>query len=952
MLSKLQNLKWPGKDKAQSSSAPDSSTNKNQSAPASAQQPNPAASAATNAAGLQERLSNPKDKIRAAACLELKDSDQLLQISRNDQSEDIKLIAARQFARLTLADETTRKTLDDYAASAENRHLARLITAHNNSGDIRNYGLKHFTTDTDYLDIAVETRFHDTRQVVTQKIQSLEVVDKCLRQIKSKDKVVARELKQRLTDQNIKDEQQRTQQEEATKICDEMQKLAHGAWSPTFTHRYELFANKWNDLDFTPADDQKDLYEAARTIAAAKAQENLDAQKQLIDCENIVVALEGLSGKINRSTIEALPGILSATQEQSTSLFAQWQTVASSAETSKQPIDKSHQQRLSKIQSSISREISDASSTLKAYTHLTEAKSKTKSEPGKHLKILEELQTRLLKSTEKPAYASELGQLIQTARQKVADQTNETQELKNAIKKQFGSLNSAISANRWGPAKSIHERLSKKIDRLSGHDKKHFAEQLQRLEKKLHDLGDWKQFATEPKLESLCEAMEKVPSLGLSIKEQADRIKDLQTQWKSMGASPAQEQLWPRFKTAADTAYEPCAKYFAAKRTEKDNKLAQRTEICDMLQTYLDKSDWETPDSKLVEKTIRTAKNEWRNARVFDRKAGAKLEERFTKILTELNQKLEPAYEAGAAEKTDLIEKVKAMAEAEVNQHSINQLKRYQAMWRVTSATKRADDQKLWTEFNDACSAIYNTHRSKQREQYAASVEHVTRAKQIIGELKSLRNTPDSLDEKNVERLHDEFQLLAEFPEREQKYLLRDFNRAMEGLEQHRHKISESTQAQELQRLRNNAVLCDHLEALAGNATDVITSDIERLLAEWDDGEKSDKAQWKKAITLRKDTIVAHLNAGTHPDYTTNTDTRRLLCIENEILHEADTPSEDKQLRMQYQLKKLQEGMSSATAASQKDQSAALEIRWLTAFPAEPDLREKLNTRFNSAAGK
>lgn len=951
MLSKLQNLKWPGKDKAQSKSAPASPTGNDKAASTTTQKSNPA-SEAVEAVNLQERLSSPKEKVRAAACLELKDSEQLLQISQNDQSNDIKLIAARQFARLTPADDTTRETIDNYATSAETKHLAKLITAHNSDADVRKHGLKHFTTDADYLDIAVETRFHDTRQVVARKIQSLEIVDKCWRQLKSKDKIVARELKQRLAEQHDKDEKQRTQQEEVTKISDEMQKLAHGAWSPTFAHRYELFANRWNNLEFTPTDDQQKSYEAARTIAAAKAQENLDTQKQFDDCENIVVSLEALSGTINNTTIESLSGVLSTTKEQSGTLNSQWQAIVSTAETTSHPIDKSHQQRLSRVQNSINKEISDASSTLKAYRQLTEADGSTKDDPKKHLKVLEDLQSRLSDSTEKPAYTSELGQLIQTAQKKVTDQTKETQDLKNAVKKQFGSLNSAIAANRWGPAKSIHERLTKKVARLGGHDKKHFAEQLQRLEIKLNELGDWKQFATEPKLESLCEAMEKVPSLGLTMKDQADRIKDLQSQWKSMGASPAQESHWPRFKTAADTAYEPCAKYFAAKRTEKDNKLAQRAEICDMLQTYLDKSDWETPDSKLVEKTIRTAKNEWRNTRVFDRKAGAKLEERFTKILAELNQKLEPAYEAGVAEKTDLIEKVKAMAEGEINQHSINQLKRYQAMWRVTSTTKRADDQKLWTEFNEACSAIYNTHRSKQREQYAASVEHVTRAKQIIGELKSLRNTPAALDEKTVQQLQDEFQALAEFPERDQKYLFRDFNRAVEGLEQHRQKITDSAQAQEIQRLRNNAILCDHLEALAGNAPDIITADIERLLAEWDDGEKTDKAQWRKAINLRKDSIVTHLKAGTQPDYDTNTSTRRLLCIENEILHEAETPTEDKQLRMEYQLKKLQEGMSSATAASQKDQSAALEIRWLTSFPAEPDLSDKLNTRFNSAQQK
>jgi len=76
---------------------------------------------------------------------------------------------------------------------------------------------------------------------------------------------------------------------------------------------------------------------------------------------------------------------------------------------------------------------------------------------------------------------------------------------KQQIHKQLGSLNSAIAAKRWGPAKSIHERTAKKISRLESKEKAAYTEKLSRLEEKLKELGDWKEFASEPKLIELCD---------------------------------------------------------------------------------------------------------------------------------------------------------------------------------------------------------------------------------------------------------------------------------------------------------------------------------------------------------------------------------------------------------------------------------------------------------------
>jgi len=946
-------MKWPGNSKEQEASTnPQQSgqTDKTDAAYALAPSDSPKkADAAADEKDHQADLASDSEKKRARACTNIKDPTLLLSVALNDKAENVRSVAARQYARVLPAGESSRQTLKEFASTAEKRHIARLMTAHNNDAAFRKFGIDLFNADEDLFHIAAETRFHDTRHTVSSSIKSHEFVDKCYRAIKSKDTKVAKELKLRITEQQAASQLLIQQEEEVDKVIDEMSKLAHGAWSPTLPNRYELFHNRWQAIDFPIADDKREQFNALNAVAAEKVASHAAQQQAHDDRELILTELDNTLSRVRSVELAELTGTIAHVEESAPALHSRWRELPAESGN-----DKKAEQRYEQLSRTLQRLTGQANVTLKASQDINNKSLPDVKTLSKHLEKLQQLKTQQSADAKPPAFARELPAIMEAMQQAITTGKQQTRELKASINKQFGSLNSAISANRWGPAKSIHERLAKKISRLANSDKAHFQEKLERLEKKLHDLGDWKQFATEPKLEALCEQMEQVPALGLAPKDQADRIKDLQQQWKAMGASPGQEKHWPRFKQAADIAFEPCARFFEARRNEKKAKLGQRAEICDMLQGYLDKTDWQNADTRLVEKTVRAAKNEWRNTRVFDRKAGTELEARFTKILSGIDEKLQPTYDASAAEKSDLIAKVTALGEGDINQHCINQVKRLQSMWRRTGVTRRKDDQKLWTQFNDICSTIYQSHRGQQREQYAASMEHVTRARQIIAELKNISKNDSALDEKQLSQLQEEFNALAEFPEKEQKYLRRDFARALDSVENHRVKVQQAANEDELHRLSQNADICSKLEELAGQSSEAIQSTVDSLVADWNDGEKSDNSRWKKAMQLRRDTILTHLAAGTLPDFASNTKARRLHCIETEIFNDRETPESDKQLRMQYQLEKLQNGLNSATATSAPPahQLMELKIRWLTMLPAEQSSRESLNQRFNSALGK
>jgi len=548
------------------------------------------------------------------------------------------------------------------------------------------------------------------------------------------------------------------------------------------------------------------------------------------------------------------------------------------------------------------------------------------------------------------AYLKAVPQLQAKISTKLEQINNSDKELKQQIHKQFASLNSAVAAKRWGPAKSIQDRLAKKISKLESRERKRFTDKLASLEVKVRELGDWTEFASEPKLTELCEHMEKLPTLKLPPNDCANRIKELQTQWKAMGVSPAQQKIWPRFKEASDIAYEPCKNYFTARREDRKNKLKVRKEICLLLESYEKNTDWnQQPEWRAVEKVLRTAKQDWKKNQVFDKKQGRALEDRFTKILTLLNEKLDPMYEANANEKRELIEKVVKLGEGDINQHSVNQVKSLMSAWRRSGVCRPKDDKLLWEEFRTASNVVYDRHRGKQREQREAELEHVKRAKEIIRTIASIKNSNEAVNEKSLNDLQAEFDGLPEFPERDQKRIARDFQKALDSVDRYRQNAIDNNRKRAIESLRHNAGLCMQLEDLAGQPTDQITDQIEAVLSEWQESDKRENPKATKALESRKKNIVDLLKAGGTPDYDANTEARRMLCIELEILHDCETPQEDKAMRMQYQLDQLQNGLqSSSTSQSTQELSQALQVNWLTTGPASPALRDKLESRFAS----
>ena len=84
--------------------------------------------------------------------------------------------------------------------------------------------------------------------------------------------------------------------------------------------------------------------------------------------------------------------------------------------------------------------------------------------------------------------------------------------------------------------------MQKALGKFDGKDLVALQERFDEASKTLGDMGDWKNFATEPKYIELCDAMELLSTASKHADKRSSEMKALQQQWKSLGHSDISDQ--------------------------------------------------------------------------------------------------------------------------------------------------------------------------------------------------------------------------------------------------------------------------------------------------------------------------------------------------------------------------------------------------------------------------
>jgi DNA repair protein SbcC/Rad50 len=402
------------------------------------------------------------------------------------------------------------------------------------------------------------------------------------------------------------------------------------------------------------------------------------------------------------------------------------------------------------------------------------------------------------------------------------------------------------------------------------------------------------------------------------------------------------DELWQQFQQASAIAYAPCKEFFEVQAAERENNLGKRRELVSQLQQYLQGYDFSNAVWKDVEQTLKTARAEWQTYWPVPRKAGNDLQKEFENLMEQLFGKITSEYESNKTAKQHLIEQAQILVDSSDARAATETIKQLQAQWKTIGKSWHKEDQQLWQEFRKHCDAVFALRNQafeavkEQRQAIATQAEQLISQLQLFGS-QSLEQLNSAKAE--IESLKTEFMGL-DLPKESAKELQKKFNDSLTTIAAKRTNARAQAEEQSWTDLFSalDAVRHYELAVIANTPSDQLIAQkaaVETLIA--------NTPRWPSGCL---NAIQQRLNkAGdiTSDEQSNNQELLRTLAIRAEILTGITTPDEDKQVRMAYQVKQMQESFG------QRDSNFdPLILEWVGTGAVADAIYSPLFMRFNT----
>ena len=349
----------------------------------------------------------------------------------------------------------------------------------------------------------------------------------------------------------------------------------------------------------------------------------------------------------------------------------------------------------------------------------------------------------------------------------------------------------------------------------------------------------------------LCEAAEK-------LNEESDvisafhQLQDLHQQYREIGpvAKELREEIWARFKAASTVINKKHQQYFEQLRAKEEENLANKTALCEKLETINQQehkmaSDWEKATKEVID-----LQAEWKKIGFAPQKMNVKIFERFRLANDEFFtkkadffKKLKEVYTQNLGKKQKLVEKAKELASSTEWKKTGDKLVALQKEWKSIGTVPRKQGDQLWKEFLNACNQFFDA-RNKQNAG-TRSEEHTNLAKKrdIIAQMKDLlENAGDDL-QKKIQELTTEYKEVGHVPFKEKDKLYDEYHKVVNKLYAQLHV---NNAKRHLNNFKNN------LKNVAGQGEDAVSTERNKLLRRFD--------QLKQEITTYENNL-GFLNA-------------------------------------------------------------------------------------------
>ncbi len=916
-----------------------------------------------------ELINDSEVDIRKLAVKRLNDIEKLEKLLANEGDCVVKEVAKDRFMQMISGTIESGLTVDariKKATSFENISDIESILKRTTDLAIKKALLPSIKRTSILEAMTVENGSIELQLAALNKISEQTVLERIIKKCRTKNKKITQAAKQKL-EQIIAEQEKPKEIAKIRKgICLALETLSQQGYCDKFNTEYQRLSQQWQGIDFTIDDDMKQKFLQANSLC----KNILQSYKQIEEKRLLELKQHEQLHTEKNSIIEQIKSYFEQIQTEQTSepkddllaeIETKWRNLGQ--------LPTKEEDKLANIFYSIRKNIDKfirasqktADNSLKAEEIIKRINSTLKEgfiPTGKFNDISRKISAVkvdpiITKLPQPLIMANECFKKLEIAFNKqeknIEAQRKELPTILDLFEKELdaGSIKTASNSHKKA------RKIMKGLPSLNSSEKGRFNT----LSAKLSQLQDWKGWATTPKKEELCQEMETLaePNPISDPEELAANIKLLQDNWKKLGASEqnSSQELWERFRAAADKAFEPCKVYYANQAKLRKTYQEARESVCATMEQFYSSFDWSTPDWKAIDSFLSSQIDAWKKCGPTDRKIAKVLSERYKVALDSLKSKLNDNRNKNKEAKLEIIENAKSFLSSEDIFKAIESIKLQQKEWKNIGPTFRKDEQKLWNEFRSVCDQIF----AKRQEAYDAKdserIENINKKNQIAEEIEKIAASSDeefATAKQGIDELREQWKAINNIPKSQEKPSQEKFNKACKAISDKEISIKDTASKHKNEAFTYKYNLCIEFE------TKLLASDeldLEALQTKWQETEAAHKPldnilnkRFKENLSI----AANHDNSSITEMSANNIATAKLICIKAEIVAGVETPAEFTSERREYQVNNLASEMKKSTPDPQAEITAfEKELLSLCLIPA--DIYTAMKDRVNKSKG-
>lgn len=287
-----------------------------------------------------------------------------------------------------------------------------------------------------------------------------------------------------------------------------------------------------------------------------------------------------------------------------------------------------------------------------------------------------------------------------------------------------------------------------------------------------------------------CEQAEKLAE-DENVVEAFHDLQKLHEQWKDLGpvAKEFRESIWDRFKAATSIINKKYQAYFEEQKEKQVENLAQKTQLCELVEAIADKEDIKSSSEwNSLTTQIEDIQKQWRTIGFATKKENQKIYDRFRAACDKFFNRKREYYMQFKADMTEnvnkklaLIEQAEALKDNKDWKKTTQDFINLQKQWKEIGTVPRKKSEQLWKRFRAACDAFFN-ERDKNVSPENDYYGNLKAKKAIIEEINAYEPNEDAdVNVQAAKDFSDRWQSVGYVPFKEKDSIQKAFADAMQA---------------------------------------------------------------------------------------------------------------------------------------------------------------------------